>query len=46
MIKEDTQLVLVDEWSADTIQSDFAKTIAGRMDGDRSKTRGATVCDE
>ena len=24
MIKEDTQLVLVDEWSADTIQSDFA----------------------
>ena len=27
MIKEDTQLVLVDEWSADTIQSDFAKTI-------------------
>ena len=27
MIKEDTQLVFVDEWSADTIQSDFAKTI-------------------
>jgi hypothetical protein len=34
MITEDTQLVVVDEWSESTLQSDLAKSLDGwRLDG-------------